>query len=100
MLSLDRWNLIEETSDFHRDINRAFGWSGVPVKSGLPWLPAAEVTSGSEGWTIRMGLSRNRPKGRQCRLRSQRADYQRRANDAGGQGQEAPIRAGIWAFHA
>ena len=62
MLSLDRWNQFEEISDFHRDVNRAFGWSGVPVKSGLSWLPAAEVTSGSEGWTIRMGLPGIDPK--------------------------------------
>ena len=56
MLSLNRWNPLEEISDFHRDINRAFGWSGAPIRGDLSWLPAAEVTSGSEGWTIRMGL--------------------------------------------
>ena len=62
MLSRDRWYPFEEMSDFHRDINRAFGWSGAPIKSGQSWLPAAEVTSGSEGWTIRMGLPGIDPK--------------------------------------
>ena len=62
MLSRDRWYPFEEMSDFHRDINRAFGWSGAPLKSGQSWLPAAEVTSGSEGWTIRMGLPGIDPK--------------------------------------
>ena len=62
MLSRDRWYPFEEMSNFHRDINRAFGWSGAPIKSGQSWLPAAEVTSGSEGWTIRMGLPGIDPK--------------------------------------
>ena len=56
MLSLTRWNPFEEMSDFHHDIDRAFGWSVAPPRRGLSWLPAAEVTSGSEGWTIRMAL--------------------------------------------
>jgi HSP20 family protein len=62
MLSLDRWNPFEEISDLQRDINRAFGWSGTPTKGALSWLPPAEVTSGSEGWTIRMGLPGIDPK--------------------------------------
>ena len=56
MLSLNRWKPFEEISDFHRDIDRAFGRSGASTLSGSSWLPAAEVTSGSEGWTIRMSL--------------------------------------------
>ena len=62
MLSQDRWYPFEELSGFHRDLNRAFGWSGAPIKSGQSWLPASEVTSGSEGWTIRMGLPGIDPK--------------------------------------
>ena len=62
MLSLSRWNPFEEMSSFHRDLDRAFGWSDGSTRRNWSWLPAAEVTSGSEGWTIRMALPGIAPK--------------------------------------
>ena len=62
MLSLTRWNPFEEMTSFHRDFDRAFGMTDEPVKQNWSWLPAAEVTSGSDGWTIRMALPGIDPK--------------------------------------
>ena len=56
MLRLTRWNPFEEIGEIHRDVERVFGRTEVTNASRSSWIPAAEVTSGSEGWTIRMSL--------------------------------------------
>ena len=64
MLSLTRWHPFSEMTDFHHDVDRAFGrilgeWPATPVRS---WLPATEATSGSDGLTLRMALPGVDPK--------------------------------------
>lgn len=54
MLSLSRWNPIEEMASLHREFDRAFARSG--VRQAYDWTPAVEVLSGKEGWTITAAL--------------------------------------------
>ncbi len=62
MLSLTRWNPFEEMTNLHRGLDQTFGMTDEPVRRNWSWLPAAEVTSGSDGWTIRMALPGIDPK--------------------------------------
>ena len=65
MLSLTRWNRIEELNSLHRDLDWVFGrsWGEYPTGESRPWVPATEVTSGKDGWTVRIALSGIDPKG-------------------------------------
>ncbi len=65
MLSLTRWNMFEELTSLHRDVDWVFArsWGESPTGERRPWVPATEVTSGKEGWTVRIALSGIDPKG-------------------------------------
>ena len=60
MLNLTRWNRFEELDTFHRAFSRR--WTAVPAERDWPWVPATEVTSDKEGWTVRMALPGIDPK--------------------------------------
>ena len=64
MLSVTRWNPFEELTSLHREMDRVFGWSWAeyPSDRGWCWVPATEVTSGKEGWKVRMALPGIDPK--------------------------------------
>ena len=64
MLSLTRWNPFEELDNLHRTMDRTFSrrWTTVPAERDWSWVPATEVTSDKEGWTVRMALSGIDPK--------------------------------------
>ena len=64
MLSLTRWHPFDEMSNLHRAVDRAFGRThdAWPETHNSSWLPATEATSGSDGWTLRMGLPGIDPK--------------------------------------
>ena len=59
MLNLTRWNPFEELTSLHREMDRVFGpsWGEYPKGERWSWVPATEVTSGKDGWTVRMALS-------------------------------------------
>ena len=65
MLSLTRWNRLEELTSLHRDLDWVFGrsWGEYPMGERRPWVPATEVTSGKDGWKVRIALSGIDPKG-------------------------------------
>ena len=58
MLTLARWNPFDELTPLHREMERVFrrSWGEVPAGKDRSWVPATEVTSGTEGWTVRMAL--------------------------------------------
>jgi HSP20 family protein len=60
MLRLTRWDPFEELDNFHRAFSGR--WTAVPAERDLPWVPAMEVTSDKEGWTIRIALPGIDPK--------------------------------------
>ena len=60
MLSLTRWDPFEELNNFHRAFSRHR--TAVPAERDWPWVPATEVTSDKEGWTVRMALPGIDPK--------------------------------------
>ena len=64
MLSLTRWNPFAELDGLHREMDRAFGprWAAVPAERDWAWVPATEVTSDKDGWTVRMALPGIDPK--------------------------------------
>ena len=64
MLSLTHWRPFDDLTNLHHDVDRAFGrvLGDSPVTSGGSWLPAAEATSGSDGWMLRMALPGIAPK--------------------------------------
>ena len=56
---LSRWNSFDELTDLHREVDHLFGrtWGTVPVLANEgPWVPATEVTSGNDGWQLRIAL--------------------------------------------
>ena len=60
-MMLARWNPLDEFSGLHREVDRLFGrsWADVPVRANEgAWVPATEVTSGEEGWQLRIALPR------------------------------------------
>jgi len=64
MMSLNRWNPFEELSNLHRAIDWTY-WPGTgefPEDRDRSWVPATEVTSDKEGWTVRMALPGIHPK--------------------------------------
>ena len=65
MLSLTRWNPFEELTSVHGEMDRVFGrsWGEYPEGERRPWVPATEVTSGKDGWKVRIALSGIDPKG-------------------------------------
>ena len=58
MLSVTRWNPFEELTSMHREMDRVFGrsWGEYAARKGRSWVPAAEVTSETGGWKVRMAL--------------------------------------------
>jgi len=58
MGSLIRWSPFEEMANLHREMDRMFDWvSHVPPASkSSSWIPATDVTSSQDGWTLRMAL--------------------------------------------
>ena len=64
MLSLTRWNPFQELNNLHRAMN--YSWrdrfeDGVADRD-LPWVPATEVSSDDDGWTVRIALPGVAPK--------------------------------------
>ncbi len=64
MLRLARWNPFDALITMDREMDRVFGCSWVEphADQGWSWVPSTEVTSGTEGWTVRMALSGIDPK--------------------------------------
>ena len=64
MLSVIRGNLFEELTSLHREVDHIFGqsWGEYPAARQGSWVPATEVTSGTESWTVRMALPGVDPK--------------------------------------
>ena len=61
MLAVKRWNPFEEMATFHQELEHAFSGRQVPASgrraaSDWSWIPAAEVSSSDDGWTIKMAL--------------------------------------------
>ena len=59
MLSMTRWNPFEELTGLHREMDRVFGRYVGDERAGAPataWVPATEVSSGDDGWKIRVAL--------------------------------------------
>ena len=58
MLSMTRWNPLEDLGTLHREMDRVFGryiGSDEPA-AGPAWTPATEVRTGDDGWKVRMAL--------------------------------------------
>jgi len=56
---LTRWNSFDELTDLHREVDRLFGWTRgeAPARpTEGSWVPATEVTSGKDGWHLRIAL--------------------------------------------
>ena len=71
MLSLTRWNPFQELNNLHRATN--YSWrdrfeDGVADRD-WPWVPATEVSSDDDGWTVRIALPGVAPKDVQVDLR-------------------------------
>ena len=67
MLTVQRWNPFQEMDTFHQELEHAFrGQSALAqtrrVASDWSWIPAAEVSSSVDGWTIKMALPGIDPK--------------------------------------
>jgi HSP20 family protein len=63
MLSLTRWNPWEDLDNLHRTIDESFGRrSTARADRDSSWVPATEVTSDKEGWTVRLALPGVDPK--------------------------------------
>ena len=59
MFNVNRWNPLEELSNLHRDLDRAFGrqWGeNLPRQTDRSWTPPGEVAASSEGWRVRIAL--------------------------------------------
>ncbi len=57
MLSMTRWNPFEELGTLHLEMDRVFGrYAGEEPAAGPAWTPATEVSTGDEGWKVRMAL--------------------------------------------
>ncbi len=60
MLSMTRWNPFAELNSLHREMDRVVGRYIADEETGLgrsAWVPATEIRSSQEGWTLRMALS-------------------------------------------
>ncbi|MBV04834.1 MAG: hypothetical protein CL474_02425 [Acidobacteria bacterium] len=58
-MMLARWSPLDDFSDLHREVDRLFGRSWSNVATGVnegAWVPATEVTSGEDGWQLRIAL--------------------------------------------
>ena len=71
MLSLTRWNPFQDLNNLHRAMN--YSWrdrfeDGVADRD-WPWVPATEVSSDDDGWTVRIALPGVAPKDVQVDLR-------------------------------
>lgn len=66
MLTLTRWNPIDDFATFNREFDHVFGGRSTSTGRGrsadVAWTPAAEVTSNDDGWTIKMALPGIDPK--------------------------------------
>ncbi len=58
MLRMTRSNPFEELTNLHSEMDRVFGgpWGLFPAGKERSWEPDAEISSGNEGWTVRMAL--------------------------------------------
>ncbi len=58
MLRMTRWNPFEELTNLHSEMDRVFGGPRGLYAAGKEssWEPDAEISSGNEGWTVRMAL--------------------------------------------
>lgn len=65
MLSMTRWNPFAELNGLHREMERVFGRYVDEESTGTgrsAWMPATEISSSKEGWTLRMALPGIDPK--------------------------------------
>lgn len=65
MLSMTRWNPFAELNSLHREMDRVFGRYVDDEPTGAvrsAWMPATEINSNKEGWTLRMALPGIDPK--------------------------------------
>ena len=71
MLSLTRWNPFQELNNLHRAVNYGWGDRFDQTVAGRdwPWVPATEVSSDDDGWTVRIALPGVTPKDVQVDLR-------------------------------
>ena len=59
MLSMTRWNPFAELNSLHREMDRVFGRyvADEEPDAGLSrWVPATEISSSQDGWTLRLAL--------------------------------------------
>ncbi len=66
MLSMTHWNPFAELNSLHREMDRVLGRYVADEESGVErsaWMPATEIKSSDEGWTLRMALPGIDPKG-------------------------------------
>ncbi len=59
MLTMTRWNPFAELNTLHREMDRVFGRYVGDDEAGperSAWVPATEINSGKDGWTLRMAL--------------------------------------------
>jgi HSP20 family protein len=63
MFGINRWSPFEELTSLHREMDRLFGRAyGDPGEPSGGFAPALEVTSGKDGWHVRVALPGIDPK--------------------------------------
>ncbi len=65
MLKMTRWNPFAELNSLHWEMDRVFGRYVDDEPTGSvqsAWMPATEINSSKEGWTLRMALPGIDPK--------------------------------------
>ncbi len=59
MLSMTRWNPLEELTGLHRQMDQVFGRYVGDERAGTPgaaWIPATEIHANDDGWKLRVAL--------------------------------------------